>query len=355
MKNIILTATLVAAVFSPLAVSPWQAHAAVQQVEAGEVSNEQMVSYYEKGMIGKAVWVIDSRPAGKYVSGHIPGAISLPLEWLKQDPAGVEKLSIPKTGKLIFYCAGRECTLSVDSAEIFKKLGYADSSVYRNGVPGWNQKMQPLLAEVPFIMKGNMILVDTAPGKETIVAPSNKTIQISLDELKGDKGKTILGGLSRNAPLVVIERDGMDAVNNALEELRELDFRRLAYLPLAAWKDKLALAPPVTIVTWTPVYGPGQISPRSFEEAVSFGQPIFDVRPAADYARGHFKGAVNLPIEELEKEFAKVPRDKTVFINCATGAKSQKAFDILSRKGYTLVKYLDAEISCMGETCTIKE
>ena len=64
--------------------------------------------------------------------------------------------------------------------------------------------------------------------------------------------------------------------------------------------------------------------------------------------------AWNLPIEELEKEFARVPRDKPVFINCATGAKSQEAFDIFSRKGYTLVKYLDAEISCKGEICTIK-
>lgn len=355
MKKLMITAALVASVFSPLAVLPWNANAAEQQVEAGEVSNEQMVSYYEKGMIGTAVWVIDSRPAGKYVSGHIPGAISLPLELLKQDPASVEKLAIPKTGKVIFYCAGRECTLSVDSAEIFRKLGYADSFVYRNGVPGWNQKMQPLLAEEAFIRKGNVILLDTAPGKETIVTVANKTIQFTLDELKGDKGKTVLGGLSKNAPLIVVERDGMGAVNAALEELRELDFRRLAYLPLNAWKDKLALAPPLTTVTWAPVYGPGQISPRAFEEAVSSGQPIFDVRPASDFARGHFKGAMNLPIEELAKEFAKVPKETPVFINCATGAKSQKAFDILSRKGYDNVKYLDAEISCKGETCSIKE
>lgn len=335
--------------------STWSTNVAAQIIEAGEVSNEQMVSYYEKGMIGQNIRVIDSRPAGKYLAGHIPGAISLPLDVLKQNPAIVEKFGIPKTDKVIFYCAGRECTLSVDSAEIFRKLGYTDSLVYRNGIPGWNQKMQPLLAEEPFIKKGNVILIDVAQGKETIVTPSNKTIQISLDELKGDKGKTLLGGLSKNAPLIVIERDGMDAVKDVLEELRELDFRRLAYLPLKAWNDKLELAPSITKLTWSPVYGPGQVSPKTFEEAVTSGQPIFDVRPAADYARGHFKGAVNLPIEELEKEYARVPREQPVFINCATGAKSQKAFDILSRKGYVNVKYLDAEISCKAETCTIKE
>ncbi|MCX7173648.1 MAG: rhodanese-like domain-containing protein [Proteobacteria bacterium] len=355
MKNLILATGLAMAFLAPLPALTLNANATEQQVEAGEVSNDQMVGYYEKGMIGDNIWVVDSRPAGKYISGHIPGASSLPLELLKQDPASGDKLGIPRSGKVIFYCAGRECTLSIDSAEIFRKLGYADTWVYRNGVPGWNQKMQPLRAEEQFVKKGNIILVDTVPGKETIVTASNKTLQISLSDLKGEHGKTILGPLSKNAPLVVIGRGTMESTNAVLEELRELDFRRLAYLPLNAWKDKLAVAPPITALTWAPVYGPGQVSPKAFETAVAAGQYILDVRPAADFARGHFRGAVNIPVEELEKDYAKVPRNNPVFVNCATGAKSQKTFDILGRKGYTNIAYLDAEISCKGETCTIKE
>jgi len=355
MKQLILATALAAAFLSPLPALTVYANAAEQQVEAGEVSNDQMVTYYEKGMIGNTVWVVDSRPAGKYLTGHIPGAVGLPLDMLKQDPASVDKLGIPKSGKVIFYCAGRECTLSIDSAEIFKKMGYADSWVYRNGVPGWNQKMQPLRAEEQFVKKGNVILIDTAPGKETIVTAANKTLQLSLNDLKGEKGKAILGPLSKNAPLVVVGRGEMEAINAVLEELRELDFRRLAYLPINAWKDKLAIAPAITALTWAPVYALGQVSPKAFETAVASGQYILDVRPAADFARGHFRGAVNIPVLELEKEFAKIPRDKPVFVNCATGATSLKTFDILGRKGYTNIAYLDAEISCKGESCTIKE
>jgi rhodanese-related sulfurtransferase len=114
-------------------------------------------------------------------------------------------------------------------------------------------------------------------------------------------------------------------------------------------------APAITAVTWAPVYGPGQISPKAFEDAVASGKTIVDVRPAADFARGHFKGALNLPIEDMDRDYAKIPKDAPVFVNCATGAKSQKAFDILGRKGYTNVSYLDAEIACKGDTCTIKE
>lgn len=353
MKRMILASTLMIAMLTSTML--WSVSAMAQATEAGEVANEQMVSYFEGGLIGKTVWVVDSRPAGKFISGHIPGAASLPLDVLKKDATSAEKLGIPKAGKVIFYCAGRECTLSMDSADIFRKMGYVDAWVYRNGVPGWNQKAQPLLAEAPFIKNGNLILIDTSPGKGTIVTASNKTVQLSLNDLKSDKGQTALGSLSRNAPLVVIGRGDLDAVNAALEELRELDFRRLAYFPLSAWNEPLAAAPATTTVTWTPVYGPGQISPKAFEEAVASGKFILDVRPVADFERGHFKGAVNLPIEEMEKNFAKIPRDVPVFVHCASGAKSQKTFDILGRKGYTNVAYLDAEIACKGEACTIKE
>ncbi len=348
MKRIRWALLLAASVFACSAI-------AAPAVEADEVVNDQMVSLYEQGAIGKSVWLFDSRPAGKFIAGHIPGAISLPLDKLMKDPGTVDALGIPKSGKVIFYCAGRECTLSVDSAAIFRKMGYTDAWVYRNGVPGWNQKAQPLLAAEAFVKKGNLILIDTAAGKDTIVTAHNKTVQLALADLKGAKGQAALGALSKNAPLVVIGRGDMDAVNATLEELREMDFRRLAYFPLSAWKEALAAAPAVTAVSWAPVYGPGQISPKAFEEAVASGKFILDVRPATDFARGHFKGAVNLPIEDMERDFAKIPKDVPVFVNCATGAKSQKTYDILGRKGYTNVSYLDAEIACKGDACTIKE
>ena len=339
--------------FLVLALAVGSAHAVT--TPAAEVGNEEMIAHYERQAIGKDVWVIDSRPTGKYSAGHIPGAIGLPLDVLKRDTTGSANLAIPKTGKVIFYCAGRECTLSVDSAEIFKKLGYADVAVYRNGIPGWMQKMQPLLAEESHIKKGNVVLIDTAVGQDTIVTSANQIIQLSLADLKSGKGQALLAELSRNAPLVVIERGKMAAVNEVLEELRDLDFRRLAYFPITAWQGGLAAAPTPKVATWAPVYGPGQVAPKAFENAVASGQFILDVRPAADHAYGHFKGAINIPVEELANESSKVPQGQPVFVHCATGAKSQKTYDILGRKGYANVSYLDAEVACKGESCTIKE
>lgn len=329
----------------------------LKPVDGDEISNDQMVELYQGKAIGSTVVVVDSRPGKKYAAGHIPGAISLPFDELKKNSADViQKLNLPKTAQIIFYCAGRECTLSPDSAKIFRADGYPNAFVYYNGIPGWNKKAQPLQAEESFLKKGNVILLDLAAGKETIVTAKNTTVQLSLADLKGESAKKLFTGLSKNAPLVVINRNDMKVVDEALEELRDsMDFRRLAYFNLDSWKEKLAAAPAVSSLSWAPVYEPGQVSPKQFEQAVASGQYLLDVRPAADFAKGHFKGAINIPIEDLEKRYAEVPKDKAVFISCATGAKSSKTFDILTRKGYSNMKYLDAEISCKGEECKIKE
>lgn len=362
MKRTLIAVALMSAGLNAVVAIPATAFAAEPAVaaatalEANEVSNEQMVAWYETGRLGKDVWLFDSRPAGKYIAGHIPGAVNLPLDVLKKDPeAVIGKYAIPKHSTVVFYCAGRECTLSVDSADIFRKAGYAGAMVYRNGVPGWNQKMQPLKATEAFIKKGSVILIDTAPAQATIVANGVQTLQLSLKELAAANGKALLADLSRNAPLVVVGRGDAEAINAALEELRDQDFRRLAYFPLNTWTAPLAAAPALTKATWEPVYGPGQVSPKEFERAVASGEYILDIRPPAEFTRGHFRNAVNLPIEDFDKSWERIPRDRTVFLHCTSGAKSQKAFDILGRKGFANVKYLDAEVSCKGEVCAIKE
>ena len=60
MKRLILAAALVATVLS--SVVGGNSHAAEQKLEVNEVANEQMVSYYQAGQIGKSVWLVDSRP-----------------------------------------------------------------------------------------------------------------------------------------------------------------------------------------------------------------------------------------------------------------------------------------------------
>jgi rhodanese-related sulfurtransferase len=43
---------------------------------------------------------------------------------------------------------------------------------------------------------------------------------------------------------------------------------------------------------------------------------VLDVRPAAEFAAGHVPGAVNIPIDELERRLSELPRRKEVVAYC---------------------------------------
>jgi rhodanese-related sulfurtransferase len=43
---------------------------------------------------------------------------------------------------------------------------------------------------------------------------------------------------------------------------------------------------------------------------------VLDVRPAEEYAAGHLPGAINVPVERLEKYLSKLPKRKEVVAYC---------------------------------------
>jgi rhodanese-related sulfurtransferase/DNA-binding transcriptional ArsR family regulator len=62
---------------------------------------------------------------------------------------------------------------------------------------------------------------------------------------------------------------------------------------------------------------------------------VLDVRPVEEFAAGHIPGAVNIPIHELEKRLAELPRRKEVVAYCR-GPYCLMSFDavaLLRRKG----------------------
>jgi len=67
-----------------------------------------------------------------------------------------------------------------------------------------------------------------------------------------------------------------------------------------------------------------------------YGNPayvIIDLRSPGDYARGHLKGAINIPYENLE-EYGKLPKNKTLILYCERGNTSLFTARELMKKGY---------------------
>jgi hydroxyacylglutathione hydrolase len=65
---------------------------------------------------------------------------------------------------------------------------------------------------------------------------------------------------------------------------------------------------------------------------------LLDVRTAEEYAEGHIKGAVLIPVQELEQRISEVPKDKQVYVYCRSGVRSSRASKILVDAGYTRIE-----------------
>ncbi len=70
-------------------------------------------------------------------------------------------------------------------------------------------------------------------------------------------------------------------------------------------------------------------------EKIKSGAAVIDVRSGEEFADGHYEGAKNIPVGEIQARMAEVgPKDKPVVVYCASGARSALAAKLLKAAGY---------------------
>lgn len=68
------------------------------------------------------------------------------------------------------------------------------------------------------------------------------------------------------------------------------------------------------------------------------GALIVDVRSIGEYATGHIKESINIPLEKMDTGIEKIKnKNITIITCCASGMRSAAAKKILRSKGYTSV------------------
>jgi rhodanese-related sulfurtransferase len=83
---------------------------------------------------------------------------------------------------------------------------------------------------------------------------------------------------------------------------------------------------------------------RIFKEAPGTVH-LIDVREPQEFASGTFKGAINMPINTLEKNIAQLPADKPIVFFCGAGGRSGEAHDMVKMYRPELkTVFLDATI-----------
>ena len=86
----------------------------------------------------KQVVILDTRPASEYVAGHIPGAISVPVDDLKQ-----RLQQLTKGKEYVAYCRGPYCVYADRAVELLRAHGRRARRLL-DGFPEWRAAGLPV-------------------------------------------------------------------------------------------------------------------------------------------------------------------------------------------------------------------
>jgi rhodanese-related sulfurtransferase len=90
-------------------------------------------------------------------------------------------------------------------------------------------------------------------------------------------------------------------------------------------------------LSWTLAFaGARDITSRDAKVLMEKNKNIFllDVRTPQENSQGKLPGTVLIPIGELERRIAEVPKNRTVIVYCAVGSRSKPAAEFIAQRGY---------------------
>ena len=344
--------------------------AAVQPKEGWHPNlvDEPFVKKYAVQPKPDGVLIIDSRPTARmYDPGHIPTAVSIPDTQFEKM---ADQLPADKAALLVFYCGGVDCILSHKSAFKAEKLGYGNVKVYAEGYPDWIKKGNLSAVSVAFLKKqmdekAPMLVVDSRPKARMYDkghipgAVSIPDSSFDATKLPADKATPLYfycGGLS--CPLST----------KSAEKAIKLGYTQVKVVPegYPAWEKAFGPGPagdePGGAAAPAIEQGKesGSITVASLERILKEAPSsihLVDVRDAHEFATGTFKGAVNIPINSLEKQIDRLPADKPIVFFCGAASRGGEAHDMAKLLKPALKTYFtNAEIKWMKDgSYTMKE
>jgi rhodanese-related sulfurtransferase len=84
------------------------------------------------------VTVLDVRPPEEYASGHVPGAVNVPLKELE------ERLKeLPHEQEIVAYCRGPHCVLAFEAVARLREHGFQARRL-EDGFPEWREAGLPV-------------------------------------------------------------------------------------------------------------------------------------------------------------------------------------------------------------------
>lgn len=303
---------------------------------------------------GKPMVLVDSRPRSRWLQAHLPKAISIPDDELKEKGAAA-LLPADKAAKLVFYCGGLTCGLSTSSAGLAKAAGYSDVSVYQVGEPDWSTAGYPTYAADQFVANDNIILIDLRDPALAATGAIARAVSIPAAQIEA-----AAEDLPVRAP-IVLYGDNDEQAMAARMVLVEAEFKKVSLVDggLAGWTARagaVTKGPLPTTVAWKRKPVKGEVPFAAFTKALNGerdGIVLLDVRGPSELGDGAVPGALNIPLDQLKKRIAEVPKQK-LYVFCNSGARAEMAVKELLKHGHDAA-FLVADTTCEDGTCTFAE
>ncbi|MER2192738.1 MAG: FAD-dependent oxidoreductase [Solibacillus sp.] len=123
------------------------------------------------------------------------------------------------------------------------------------------------------------------------------------------------------------------SMNGTIEDLKDLE---LSYSPMyGTAKDVVNMA---ALVASNLLAGRfKQVRVSQVRPLVESGAVFIDVREENEFANGHLKGAVNIPLSQFRERMHEIPRDVPVYVHCRSAQRSYNAVMALEHSGYSNV------------------
>jgi rhodanese-related sulfurtransferase len=109
---------------------------ATDRVTSEQLSRDELEVKLARGKL----LLVDVRPAVEYESGHLPGAISVPVEVLAKRLG-----TLPRDRRIVVYCRGTYCQFADRAVSILRRKGF-DAIRLKGGWPEWRAEGRPTTA-----------------------------------------------------------------------------------------------------------------------------------------------------------------------------------------------------------------
>jgi rhodanese-related sulfurtransferase len=102
--------------------------------ELEPIPRRELLERARKGI----VTVLDVRPPEEYASGHVPGAVNVPLKELAR-----RLQELPQGQEIVAYCRGPHCVLAFEAVAQLREKGYQARRL-EDGFPEWREAGLPV-------------------------------------------------------------------------------------------------------------------------------------------------------------------------------------------------------------------